>query len=129
MWISQIGTLGFMRSAPCVGSRRYVLHGSWNRNPPSGYEVIFVPFVNGHPSGEPETALTGFVNADGEALGRPVGVAADRAGALLVANDEGNTVWRVTPAPENVSLIQHQSSLKEGNESDLIMLMILASLN
>jgi glucose/arabinose dehydrogenase len=73
-------------------------HGSWNRNPRSGYKVIFVPFADGHPSGMPEDILTGFVNANGDALGRPVGVAVDLAGALLVADDVGNTIWRVTPA-------------------------------
>ena len=73
-------------------------HGSWNRDPPSGYKVIFVPFANGRPSGPPVNVLTGFINADGEALGRPVGVAFDRAGALLVADDVGNAIWRVTPA-------------------------------
>lgn len=72
-------------------------HGSWNRNPHSGYKVIFVPFVDGRPSGAPEDVLTGFINADGDALGRPVGVAVDKAGALLVADDVGNSVWRVTP--------------------------------
>ncbi len=73
-------------------------HGSWNRNPRSGYKVIFVPFANGRPSGMPEDVLTGFVNANGDAQGRPVGVAIDRAGALLVADDVGNIVWRVGPA-------------------------------
>ena len=73
-------------------------HGSWNRNPRSGYKVIFVPFANGRPAGPAEDVLTRFVNADGDALGRPVGVAVDRQGALLVADDVGNTVWRVTPA-------------------------------
>src|SRR5688572_11947835 len=73
-------------------------HGSWNRNPRSGYKVVFVPFANGRPAGHPEDVLTGFVNADGDALGRPVGVAVDRMGALLVADDVGNCVWRVTPA-------------------------------
>ncbi len=72
-------------------------HGSWNRDPPSGYRVIFVPFAAGHPAGEAEEVLTGFRNADGDALGRPVGVAIDRAGALLVADDVGNTIWRVVP--------------------------------
>jgi glucose/arabinose dehydrogenase len=72
-------------------------HGSWNRKPRSGYKVIFVPFANGRPSGGPVDVLTGFVQND-EALGRPVGVAIDRAGALLVADDVGNAVWRVTPA-------------------------------
>jgi glucose/arabinose dehydrogenase len=86
--------------------RRYVggafigLHGSWNRNPPSGYKVIFVPFVDGRPVGAPEEVLTGFLTAEGDARGRPVGVAVDRVGALLVADDVGNTVWRVTPAAQ-----------------------------
>jgi glucose/arabinose dehydrogenase len=74
------------------------LHGSWNRKPRSGYKVIFVPFTDGQPTGSPEDVLTGFVDDDGHALGRPVGVAVDRAGALLVADDVGNVVWRVTPA-------------------------------
>ncbi|MGH7262158.1 MAG: PQQ-dependent sugar dehydrogenase, partial [Nitrospiraceae bacterium] len=73
-------------------------HGSWNRKPRSGYKVIFVPFGDGRPAGAPEDVLTGFVNADGDALGRPVGVAVDRTSALLVADDVGNIVWRVTPA-------------------------------
>lgn len=73
-------------------------HGSWNRQPRSGYKLIFVAFVDGHPVGQPEDVLTGFVSAQGKALERPVGVAVDRAGALLVADDVGNVVWRVTPA-------------------------------
>jgi len=73
-------------------------HGSWNRRPLSGYKVIFVPFADGRPSGEPVDILTGFVDQDGRALGRPVGVAVDKTGALLVADDVGNTVWRVAPA-------------------------------
>jgi glucose/arabinose dehydrogenase len=73
-------------------------HGSWNRRPRSGYRVIFVPFAGGRPSGDPVEALTGFLNEDGEARGRPVGVALDRTGALLVADDVGNVVWRVTAA-------------------------------
>jgi glucose/arabinose dehydrogenase len=74
-------------------------HGSWNRKPYAGYKVIFVPFANGVPSGQPRDILTGFLNADGEAQGRPVGVAIDKHGALLVADDVGNTIWRVTPKP------------------------------
>jgi glucose/arabinose dehydrogenase len=74
------------------------LHGSWNRKPMSGYKVIYVPFSGGKPAGQPLDVLTSFVNADGEAQGRPVGVAMDKAGALLVADDVGNTIWRVTPA-------------------------------
>jgi len=73
-------------------------HGSWNRKPRSGYKVIFVPFEDGKPSGPPEDILTGFLSSDGHALGRPVGVAVDGKGALLVADDVGNTVWRVAPA-------------------------------
>jgi glucose/arabinose dehydrogenase len=73
-------------------------HGSWNRRPRSGYKVAFVPFEKGVPAGEMEDVLTGFINDDGDALGRPVGVAVDKAGALLVADDVGNAVWRVTPA-------------------------------
>jgi hypothetical protein len=71
-------------------------HGSWNRKPRSGYKVIFVPFASGKPSGAPIEVLTGFVRENGDAMGRPVGVAIDRRGALLVADDVGNTVWRVT---------------------------------
>ncbi len=74
-------------------------HGSWNRKPRSGYNVVFVPFSNGRPSGPPLDVLTGFVNDAGEAMGRPVGVAIDKRGALLVADDVGNTVWRVASAP------------------------------
>ena len=71
-------------------------HGSWNRKPSSGYRVIFVPFAGGRPAGDPVEVLTGFLNGSGEAQGRPVGVAMDRNGALLVADDVGNTVWKVT---------------------------------
>ena len=77
-------------------------HGSWNRNPRSGYKVIFVAFRNGKPSGLPIDVLTGFLDGQGNALGRPVGVALDSKGALLVADDVGNTVWRVTPAADQV---------------------------
>ena len=73
-------------------------HGSWNRKPPAGYKVVFVPFAAGVPAGPPEDILTGFLNGEGEAQGRPVGVTIDKAGALLVADDVGNVVWRVTSA-------------------------------
>lgn len=75
-------------------------HGSWNRNPRSGYKVIFVPFAGGKPSDQPVDVLTGFISDDGDAMGRPVGVVLDRRGALLVADDVGNTIWRVTAAVE-----------------------------
>jgi glucose/arabinose dehydrogenase len=74
-------------------------HGSWNRKPRSGYKVIFVPFTEGMPNGAPIDVLTGFVNDDGDAWGRPVGVAIDKRGALLVADDVGNAIWRVTARP------------------------------
>jgi glucose/arabinose dehydrogenase len=80
-----------------VGGAFIGQHGSWNRKPRSGYKVVFVPFAEGRPAGNPEDVLTGFVDADGNALGRPVGVAVDRAGALLVADDVGNVIWRVAP--------------------------------
>ncbi len=73
-------------------------HGSWNRKPLAGYKVIFVPFAGGKPSGPPRDILTGFLNDKGEAQGRPVGLRIDKAGALLVADDVGNTIWRVTPS-------------------------------
>ncbi|WP_420834886.1 PQQ-dependent sugar dehydrogenase, partial [Rhodomicrobium udaipurense] len=73
-------------------------HGSWNRKPKSGYKVIFVPFENGKPNGMPIDVLTGFLSQNDEALGRPVGVTFDKDGALLVADDVGNVVWRVTGA-------------------------------
>jgi glucose/arabinose dehydrogenase len=80
-----------MREGMFVGE-----HGSWNRKPPTGYKVVFVPFANGKPSGMPMDVLTGFVSKSGEAWGRPVGVAIDSKGALLVADDVGNTIWRAT---------------------------------
>jgi glucose/arabinose dehydrogenase len=73
-------------------------HGSWNRNPRSGYKVVFVPFSGGRPSGLPVDVLTGFLTADQKARGRPVGVAIDARGALFVADDVGNVVWRVAAA-------------------------------
>jgi glucose/arabinose dehydrogenase len=81
-------------------------HGSWNRKPRAGYKVIFVPFKDGEPSGPPEDILTGFVDADGNARGRPVGVAVGKTGALLVADDVGNTIWRVAPALPKQALVQ-----------------------
>jgi glucose/arabinose dehydrogenase len=74
-------------------------HGSWNRKPRSGYNVVFVPFSGGRPSSHPAEVLTGFVSPDGDAYGRPVGVALDTRGALLVADDVGNVIWRVTASP------------------------------
>jgi glucose/arabinose dehydrogenase len=73
-------------------------HGNWDRNPFNGYRVIFVPFKDGKPSGPPQDVVTGFLNANEEARGRPVGLAVDAAGRLLIADDLGETVWRVTSA-------------------------------
>jgi glucose/arabinose dehydrogenase len=84
------------RSGAFVGQ-----HGSWNRRPRSGYRVIFVPFEGGRPADVPVDVLTGFLDADGHAQGRPVGVAIDREGALLVADDVGNRIWRVTAAHQD----------------------------
>jgi glucose/arabinose dehydrogenase len=77
-------------------------HGSWNRKPASGYKVAFIPFSNGRPSGPPVDILNGFLAANGDARGRPVGVAIAKDGALLVADDVGNTVWRVTPSGQTI---------------------------
>lgn len=73
-------------------------HGSWDRNPLSGYKVVYVPFSGGRPAGKAQDVVTGFIGPDGKARGRPVGVAIDKTGALLIADDLGNTVWRVSAA-------------------------------
>jgi glucose/arabinose dehydrogenase len=73
-------------------------HGSWNRKPRSGYKVVFIPFSGGRPAGQPLDVLTGFVSSDDKAMGRPVGVEIARDGSLLVADDVGNRIWRVSPA-------------------------------
>ena len=83
-------------------------HGSWNRSVLNGYQVIFVPFAKGRPSGNPEGVLTGFVDKDGYAQGRPVGVAIDRSGGLLVADDVGNSVWRVAPPGPALANLQNR---------------------
>ena len=80
-------------------------HGSWNRNPFSGYKVIFIPFANGKPSGDAVDVLTGFVDANDKAHGRPVGVAIGNDGSLLVADDVGNTIWRVTSSSPNEAAV------------------------
>lgn len=83
--------------APQLASGAFIgEHGSWNRKPRSGYKVVFVPFADGQPAGLPIDVLAGFVSPDGDAYGRPVGVAVDARGGLLVADDVGNVVWRVS---------------------------------
>ena len=78
-------------------------HGSWNRHVLNGYKVVFVPFNNGKPNGMAQDVVTGFLNSNDEARGRPVGLAVDKAGGLLIADDVGNTVWRVTSSGSAVS--------------------------
>jgi glucose/arabinose dehydrogenase len=78
-------------------------HGSWDRSVLNGYKVVFVPFTDGHPSGMAQDVVTGFLDAQGQARGRPVGLALDATGALLIADDVGNTVWRVSGAPGAVA--------------------------
>ncbi len=101
------GSLGLARSAgqalPCAyGEGMFVgQHGSWNRKPRSGYKVLFVPFAAGQATGAALDVLEGFVGPDGKAFGRPVGVATDGRGALLVADDVGNIIWRVAAAGDS----------------------------
>jgi glucose/arabinose dehydrogenase len=102
---SHVAALGVSFSAPSMGDKFadgvFVgEHGSWNRSSPSGYKVVFVPFSNGRPSGPPVDFLVGFMGGDGKTYGRPVGVTVDGSrGALIVADDLSNTIWRVTRRP------------------------------
>jgi len=98
---SHVAALGVAFSTPAMGAdfAEGVFvgqHGSWNRSVPVGYKVIFVPFHDGRPAGDPIEFVSGFLNADGNTRGRPVGVTVDPRGALIVADDLSNTVWRVT---------------------------------
>ena len=101
---SHVATLGIVFSAgetlsPAFASGAFIgEHGSWDRSPLNGYQVIFVPFVGGMPSGKPVTVVTGFLGSTGTVRGRPVGLTLDKTGALIVADDTGNTVWRVSAA-------------------------------
>ncbi|MDQ2101603.1 PQQ-dependent sugar dehydrogenase [Azospirillum isscasi] len=100
---SHVAALGVAFSSPAMGERfaEGVFvgeHGSWNRSVPSGYRVIFVPFRDGAPAGPPVDVVTGFMGEDGKTYGRPVGVTVDPKGALIVADDLSNTVWRVAVA-------------------------------
>ncbi|HXU33771.1 MAG TPA: sorbosone dehydrogenase family protein [Thermoanaerobaculia bacterium] len=89
-------------------------HGSWNRKPRSGYKVIFVPFAGSAAAGEPIDVLSGFVTEEGDAMGRPVGVAMDRQGALLVADDVGNAIWRVTATGGSKGTTSPTISIRSG---------------
>jgi glucose/arabinose dehydrogenase len=100
---SHVATLGLAFSNAAMGPRfadgLFVgEHGSWNRSPPSGYRVIFIPFRGGRPAGAPVDVVTNFMGQDGKTRGRPVGVTVDPRGALIVADDLSNTIWRVVPA-------------------------------
>lgn len=99
---AHVAALGVSFSAPSMGAAFadgvFVgQHGSWNRNNPVGYKVVFVPFRDGRPAGDPIDFVSGFLNGEGNTRGRPVGVSVDPRGALIVADDLSNTVWRVTP--------------------------------
>lgn len=99
---SHVAALGLAFSSPVMGARFAVgmfvgEHGSWNRSEPVGYKVVFVPFSGGRPSGQPVDFVTGFRGTDGKTRGRPVGVTVDPRGALIVADDLSNTIWRVAP--------------------------------
>jgi len=83
-------------------------HGSWNRSVVVGYKVVFVPFRDGKPSGDPVDFVTGFLSQDGKAHGRPVGVTVDPRGALIVADDLSNTVWRITPDQSQSATAQNR---------------------
>jgi glucose/arabinose dehydrogenase len=100
---SHVAALGVAFSVPALGGRFgdgvFVgEHGSWNRNPPAGYKVVFVPFRDGRPAGDPIDFVAGFRGEDGMTRGRPVGVTVDPRGALIVADDLSNTIWRIVPA-------------------------------
>lgn len=100
---AHVAALGLAFSSPAMGPRfaEGVFvgeHGSWNRKTPSGYKVVFVPFSGNRPAGPPVDVVTGFLGADGRTRGRPVGVSLDPRGALIVADDLSNTIWRITQA-------------------------------
>ena len=100
---SHVAALGVDFSTPAMGAPfaegAFVgEHGSWNRTNPVGYKVVFVPFRDNRPAGPPQDVVTGFLNEEGNARGRPVGVTVDPRGALIIADDLSNTVWRMTPA-------------------------------
>src|SRR3546814_703234 len=104
---SHVAALGLSISVSAMGADfaeggRVGAHGSWNRDPPVGYKVVFVPFRNGEPAGDPVDFVSGFRGDDGMTRGRPVGVTVDPRGALIVADDLSNTIWRVTPTTPEI---------------------------
>jgi len=115
---SHVAALGLAFSLPAMGAQFadgvFVgEHGSWNRGVPVGYKVVFVPFRDGRPAGDPIDFVTGF-QADGNTFGRPVGVTVDPRGALIVADDLSNTVWRVTPVSRPEASSSSASAVPEG---------------
>lgn len=119
---SHVAALGLDFSTAALGPRfangAFVgQHGSWNRNPPSGYKVVFVPFENGMPSGDPVDFATGFLTEDGNARGRPVGVTVDPRGAVIVADDLSNIVWRITPT-EPVAMPEPQAEAEPAAQDE-----------
>ena len=116
---SHVAALGLAFSVPAMGAEFsdgvFVgEHGSWNRSVPVGYKVIFVPFRDGRPSGDPVDFAVGFLTKEGKARGRPVGVTVDPRGALIVADDLSNTVWRIAPTSRPLSSVgAHQNSLTD----------------
>jgi glucose/arabinose dehydrogenase len=97
--LGMVFSTGTAMPAPFQGGAFIGEHGSWDRSPLNGYKVIYVPFANGKPHGKPIDMVTGFIDGEGKARGRPVGVAIDNRGALLVADDLGDTVWKVSAVP------------------------------
>jgi len=107
---SHVAALGLDFSTPAMGAAfaEGVFvgeHGSWNRADPVGYKVVFVPFRNGRPAGDPVDVVTGFFGDDGKTRGRPVGVSVDPRGALIVADDLSNTIWRMTPVGQRPATV------------------------
>ena len=118
---SHVAALGVAFSTAALGGRFadgvFVgEHGSWNRNPPVGYKVVFVPFRAGQPSGPPIDFVTGFRGADGKTRGRPVGVAVDPRGALLIADDLSNTIWRVSQNVQRPAAEAPSSGAQRGQD-------------
>jgi glucose/arabinose dehydrogenase len=121
---AHVAALGLAFSSPVMGPEFadgvFVgMHGSWNRSEPVGYKVVFVPFRNGRPAGDPVDFATGFRDDDGTTRGRPVGVTLDPRGALIVADDLSNTIWRVSrvAAPADPGLPQAADGVGDGDAS------------
>jgi glucose/arabinose dehydrogenase len=120
---SHVAALGVAFSTPAMGAQFadgvFVgEHGSWNRNNPAGYKVVFVPFRGGRPAGSPVDVVTGFHEASGQTHGRPVGVSVDPRGALIVVDDLSNTIWRVTPPRQAAVAVGAPIKASPGRDSN-----------